>query len=212
MRVIAVSAAVTGLVGVLAADASAHEHRVIANGQYEIEVGLINEPAFTGVQNGLHVEIRTLGGAATPVLGMESSVQAEVIYGDQTMALPLTPAAEPGVYESIFFPTAAGDYSFRLVGAIEGTAIDETLTSSPEGFDAVQDRTQFEFPTQSASQGGTIAATLAGDTGGPAGGTVAVGLALGALVAPMGLRLLRRLTSHRRPAAVPVGVGAGIGD
>jgi len=41
---------------------------------------------------------------------------------------------------------ATGDYTFRIVGDIEGTPVDETFTSSPQGVDAVQPREPFEFP------------------------------------------------------------------
>lgn len=80
------------------------------------------------------------------VVGLQETLQAEVIYGDQSMPLPLTPGTELGVYESVFFPTAVGDYTFHIFGEIEGTAIDETFTSSPEGFDSVQAIEDFQFP------------------------------------------------------------------
>ncbi len=33
--------------------AIAHEHREVADGQYELTVGFLNEPAFVNQQNGL---------------------------------------------------------------------------------------------------------------------------------------------------------------
>ena len=76
-------------------------------------------------------------------------MQAEVLYGDQSMPLTLIPAFdEPGVYTAMFFPMAEGDYTFRIFGEIEGIAIDETFTSSPEGFAAVESREPYEFPKQ----------------------------------------------------------------
>ena len=79
--------------------------------------------------------------------GLADTLQAEIIYGEQTMALPLTPVFDsPGVYTSLFFPMAEGDYTFRIFGTIEGTDYDETFTSSPEGFDSVQSREPYEFP------------------------------------------------------------------
>ena len=82
------------------------------------------------------------------MLGLDQTLTAEVVFGDQTMALPLTPGEEPGSYESVFFPMAEGDYTFRLSGQIEGNPIDESFTSSPEGFDSVQSRESLEFPKQ----------------------------------------------------------------
>jgi hypothetical protein len=136
----------------------AHEQRDVADGQYQFVVGFLEEPAFVGEKNGLDLRVTKPAGpdatptadgeeARIPVEGLEATLQAEVIYGDQTMALPLRPAfRDPGAYESYFFPMAEGDYSFHIFGEIEGVAIDETFTSSPDGFDAVQAREPLEFP------------------------------------------------------------------
>ena len=141
----------------------ASEHRELVNGQYEVSIGFIDEPAFVGEQNGLYLKVERVQAEAAgtpaagagedehaegnPVLGLDGTLQAEVIYGDQSMPLPLSPAfGEPGVYHAVFFPMAAGDYSFHIFGDIEGTPIDETYASSPQGFDSVQPRAPFEFP------------------------------------------------------------------
>ena len=150
---------VTALVALLPLTTAAHEHRELGNGQYDVTIGFIEEPAFVGEKNGLYLRVTkptTAAGAVTPaadaedgtpVLGLDQTLTAEVILGDQSMDLPLTPAfQEPGVYESVFFPTATGDYTFHLTGQIEGTTIDESFTSSPEGFDSVQPIEPFQFP------------------------------------------------------------------
>ena len=86
-------------------------------------------------------------GEGAPVLGLADTLQAEVIYGDQTMALELRPVfSEPGAYNGFFFPMAEGDYTFRIFGEIEGNPVDETFTSSPEGFHGVEPREPLEFP------------------------------------------------------------------
>ena len=144
---------------------AAHEHREIAEGQYIINIGFIHEPAFVNQQNGLYLRVEMPlpeqpKSGETPVaegegdkhgdligiLGLTETLEAEVIFGDQSMALPLSPGPTPGEYESVFFPTVAGDYTFHIWGDIEGTAVDETFTSSPEGFDSVQDTEAFQFP------------------------------------------------------------------
>ena len=67
---------------------------------------------------------------ALPVEGLEETLKAEVIFGDQTMELPLTARFNtPGAYESVFFPMKPGDYTFRIYGTIDGTEIDESFTS-----------------------------------------------------------------------------------
>ena len=141
----------------------AHETREIADGQYQIVIGFMNEPVFAGDKSGLEFWVYQLGGAATPaagaeasddevvgppVEGLEETLQAEVIYEDQTMDLPLTAIwDEPGGYYSVFFPSASeGDYSFRIFGTIDGTDIDETFTSGPETFGPVEDPEPLRFP------------------------------------------------------------------
>jgi hypothetical protein len=136
--------------------AEAHETRTIGDGQYQIVVGFMNEPVFAGDKSGLEFWVTEVSAATpgagdeegTPVEGLEETLQAEVIYEDQTMALPLTAKwDEPGGYYSVFFPSAAeGDYTFRIFGTINGTEIDETFTSGPETFGPVEDPAPLRFP------------------------------------------------------------------
>lgn len=132
--------------------ANAHEHRHVVDEQYELTVGFLEEPAFVGEKNGLSLRVVAVGeGDETePVLALQETLQAEVIFGDQTMELELSPVFnDPGHYRSVFFPTAEGDYTFRVWGEIDGNAIDESFTSSPEGFDSVRPREPLEFPKAS---------------------------------------------------------------
>lgn len=127
--------------------ASAHETRTVGT-DYEFVVGFINEPAIQADTNGIWLKI-TKGDQ--PVVGAAETLQAQVGFGDQVKDLTLTPAhGEDGVYESVFIPTEPGDYSFRFAGNVEGVAVDETFTSSPEGFDSVQPRAELEFPAADA--------------------------------------------------------------
>ena len=126
----------------------AHDHRAILNDEYEITVGFITEPAYAGELNWLWFSIvqgdRETG---TPVAGLTDSLEAEVIFGDQSMPLKLSPVFdEEGAYRGIFIPTTPGDYTCRISGAIDGQAIDESFTSSSEGFDSVQDPGALQFP------------------------------------------------------------------
>jgi hypothetical protein len=137
---------------------AAHESRTIADGKYNIVVGFMNEPVFAGDKSGLEFWVADVSAATpaaegeeaqgAPVEGLEATLQAEVIYEDQTMALPLTAMwDEPGGYYSVFFPTAAeGDYTFRIYGTIDGIEIDETFTSGPETFGPVEDPAPLRFP------------------------------------------------------------------
>lgn len=205
-------AACCGVVAVLAVAlplaTAAHEVREV--GQYRMVVGFLVEPAFAGDRNGLDLRITRLAAATptaatpaaggedtgTPVEGLDTTLQAEVIYLDQTMPLSLSPRfRDPGAYNSYFFPSQPGDYTFRIFGTVEGVAIDESFTSSTDGFGAVQDPAPLVFPKPSASgeERESAAAGFVGGAGGGddgIGGGAAAGLVL--LTGAAGLWLVRR--------------------
>lgn len=132
----------------------AHETREV--GEITMTVGFITEPAIQGDTNGIWLEVMQ---GETPVTGLADTLQAQVIFGDQTRDFDLVPAwGEDGVYEAVFIPTQPGDYTFRFFGQVDGVDVDETFTSSPEGFDSVAARADLEFPaaTEEADQGASV--------------------------------------------------------
>ncbi len=134
---------------VLALPVAAHEQRAV--GDYTMIVGLIDEPVFTGQKSGL--EFSVMSGDEEPVTGLEETLQAQVSYQGQTRDLPLSARfGQAGWYESVFFPTAAGPYTFRIFGSIEGTVIDESFTSGPDTFSEVEDAQSGQFPVVLAPQ------------------------------------------------------------
>ena len=204
------------------AAALAHEQRDVASGTYHLVVGFVNEPAFVDQQNGLSLRVSKLGAApatpvasdeaaaGTPVEGLADTLKIEVIFGDQTMELPLEPEfRDPGAYRAIFFPTAEGDYTFHIFGDIEGTAVDETFTSSPEGFSSVEAIEPLQFPKKASSRTGddVVVGSLTGGSGTDGDGT---GLPGGGLLATAGAAIAaglwlgrRRLTGQGRPGFTP---------
>lgn len=218
-RALAGSALLATLALGLAAPALAHEQRTL--GTYSVEVGLIAEPVYTGDRSGLELIVTKLdeapapGGASpdpaaspapvaeepsgTPVTGLESTIQAEVIFGDHKRSLPITAReGEPGVYESVFIPTAAGPYTFHLTGAIETMPIDESFTSSPDGFNEVEDVAAGQFPVALAPLT-DIAANA--QKGADAAGQVSLALGAGIVGIVIGVAGLGiGLASRRRPA------------
>lgn len=192
--------------------AEAHETRAIADGQYEIVIGFMDEPVFAGDKSGLEfwvADILTATPSAegetegSPVEGLAETLQAEVIFGDQTMALPLETAwDEPSGYGSVFFPMQPGDYTFRIYGTIGDADIDESFTSGPETFSVVQDPTPLQFPP--AEVASTIApvvgsAAVSDDWsgGGGSGGLLA---GLGVVAGAAGTWLLFRRSGAGRVA------------
>ena len=172
--------------------ALAHEERDV--GEYSIEVGFIDEPVYTGQKSWLELSVSQ---GEEPVEALEETLQATVTFGDESRDLPLEPRfGEPGWYESVFFPTAAGPYTFRIYGDIDGTAIDESFTSSPEGFSEVQDVVGGQFPVTLPAAGDTARDATAGAA---AAGTATLALVVGgagllAGLVALGLALARRRT------------------
>ena len=186
-------AAVLGAVLTLVAGtapASAHESRDV--GEFTFTVGFLDEPVYAGQKSGLDLRIAR---GDVPVEGAEEALRAEVNFGQETRELEIEPRfGEPGAYRSVFFPTAAGPYTFRISGELEGTAIDESFTSGPETFSEVQDTAGGQFPVVYPAMG-DIARDA--EAGADAASTAWIALGLGAagLVAGMvaiGLALARR--------------------
>jgi hypothetical protein len=175
----------------VAASVDAHEVRQV--GDYTLEVGFIGEPVFTGDKSGLELVV-TKG--ETPIEGLETTLVAEVIYGDSRRDLPLSSTpGRPGEYESVFIPTAAGPYTFHITGTIEGTPIDASFTSSPTGFDEVEELSAGQFPIQFPAP-----AELAADArrGRDAAAQMPLALALGAAGMILGLAALGVALAGRR--------------
>jgi len=162
----------------------AHETREVATG-YTFVVGFIEEPAIQWDTNGIWLEVTS---GEEPVPGLADTLQAQVIFGDQTRDMTLTPAfGDEGVYEAVFIPTEPGDYTFRVFGEVDGVEVDETFTSSPEGFDSVVARAELEFPTGQGEVGSgedTRSVTM----------PLVTGTAVLALAGAGGLALRRRTT------------------
>ena len=182
----------TSVVG--AGVALAHEHREV--GEYAITVGFMDEPVFTGQKSGLEFEV-VHHDTEEPVEGLEETLSAEVTFGADTRELEISPAfGTPGAYRSVFMPTAAGQYTFRIFGEIEGTAIDEEFTSGPDTFSDVSDVATGQFPVVFPATSDVVRDAEAGAA---AATTATIALVLGGagLVAglvALGLSLARRRT------------------
>ena len=173
---------------------SAHEERDVDG--YAFEVGFINEPVFVGDKSGLEFFVNK---DDKPVEGLEKTLKAQVIYQGQTRDLPVTAREDdPGAYESVFIPTAAGPYTFHIFGNVESQAIDESFTSSPTGFDEVEAVSGGQFPVQFPAEADLVAQAQAGQQ---ASSQVTIAIALGAAGLVVGLVAIGlALAARRRPA------------
>jgi hypothetical protein len=188
-RAAVLGAALTMIVGTGAA--FAHESRDV--GDHTYVVGFMDEPVFTGQKSGLEF------GAfhdEEPLEGLEETLSASVTFGDQTRDLEIEPRfGEPGWYQSVFFPTAAGPYTFRIFGEIEGELFDESFTSGPETFSEVQDVTGGQFPVQFPPTGDVVRDAEAGAN---AATTSTIALILGGAGLVAGLVALGVTLARRR--------------
>lgn len=188
-RSVVLAAALATIVGIGAA--AAHEEREL--GDYSVEVGFRNEPVFTGEESGLEFFVNR---GDEPVEGLEDTIQAQVTFGDETRDLEVTATfGQPGAYQAIFFPTAAGQYTFRIYGSIEDLDVDEEFTSGPDTFGDVRDVTSGQFPIQFPATADVVRDAEAGAN---AATTAIAALVVGGLGLLAGLIALGLVVARRR--------------
>ena len=189
-RAAVLGAVLTTLAGI--GTVAAHESREV--GAYTFSVGFLDEPVFSGQKSGLDLRVAR---GEEPIEGLEETLEAEVTFAGQSRALEISLVFnQPGAYRSVFFPTAAGPYTFHVFGEIEGEAVDESFTSGPETFSEVQDVAGGQFPVQFPATGDIVRDAEAGAN---AATTATIALVLGGagLVAGLvglGVTLARRRT------------------
>ena len=188
-RAAVVGAALTMTVGTGAV--VAHESREV--GEHTVVVGFVDEPVFSGQKSGLEFSVSH---GDEPVEGLEESLEATVTFGDQARDLEISPRfGQPGWYQSVFFPTAAGPYTFRIFGEIEGEPFDESFKSGPDTFSEVQDVTAGQFPVQFPPTGDIARDAEAGAN---AAATAGIALLLGGAGLVAGLVALGVTLARRR--------------
>jgi hypothetical protein len=185
LRLVAVFAAVAaGCLGV--GLAAAHVDVDVGDGQYVMEIGFRDEPAYVGQANAIFIHVEEYGtGGTEPVDGLAATLTAEVSKDGQSLQPPLVPTGD-GSYE----------------GAIGEATVDESVTSSPTTFDSVQPLTAIEFPPQAAD--GPTPTALAQSAQAEAATArmfAFAGIALGAL--GLVLAVVAWLRAGNAPAAAP---------
>lgn len=162
-RPLALSLAIAGLAALMAvvaiAPAAAHERRQV--GGLWMVVGWKNEPALLDQPNALDLRVYRLKDGVDPakqtaddripIEGLDKTLKAEVSFsgGGDKMPLTLKPRfRDPGAYDGLAMPTKAGDYTFRVFGAVEGKDVNESFTSGPGTFGTVEDLKPLQFPVK----------------------------------------------------------------
>ena len=112
---------------------SALAHESVTVGDYEIEIGWLNEPPITGQQNAIIVNVSdTSNGEALPVEDIPS-LTVTISYGGQSKILTLQPLGEetPGQFIAPILPTIPGQYTLILGGKLGDTNVDN-VEAEPE--------------------------------------------------------------------------------
>ena len=146
-RGLAALALAGALLLMMSGTAFAHAER--SAGPFDYEIGFGTEPAYVGQPNSVQLILNKNG---KPVTDMTDQLKVAVSFGSDSTDLAFEPNfevggdGEPGDYRAWFVPSQPGKYTFHLTGTLDGTKFDETVTSGPDTFDAVQDLASARLP------------------------------------------------------------------
>ncbi|MEO7840767.1 MAG: hypothetical protein ABIU06_15600, partial [Anaerolineales bacterium] len=129
-----ITACLLALITLLTIYQTALAHESITVGDYELEIGWVEEPPIVGQQNAILVIVSDAsGGEAQPVEDV-SSLTVTVSYGGQSKELTLEPLGEdaPGQYEVAILPTVAGQYIISFNGQLGDTPFIDTHVEPEE--------------------------------------------------------------------------------
>ncbi len=112
----------------LATAALAHVTKTAGDGDYELVVGFVGAPLYVGEIE--QVELIARDAAGEPVVGLESSLKAEILGPDgAVLEVTLrTVHGTPGLYLADFRPTQVGNYDVRLHGFVGEFEFDEVYS------------------------------------------------------------------------------------
>jgi hypothetical protein len=125
--------------------AFAHQRQLytIGDQDYLIVIGSLNEPVFVDDKSGVDLRVlradpnnpmNSSAEGAAPVEGLDQTLKVEIAAGNKTKVMQLEPAfGEPGAYETMFYPTVATTFTYRLFGTINNTPVDLIFTCTPAG-------------------------------------------------------------------------------
>jgi len=121
-------------------------HGTTQAGDYQLEIGFLDEPIYQGVPNGLDLIVTNTKTDET-VNGLENSLQVEILHGASKKTLKLAPQdGLDGAYTADVIPTETGDYTWHIFGKINNTPVDVSMTSAPDTFNSVESQDQAAFP------------------------------------------------------------------
>jgi len=155
------------LVALTSSFAVASAHDVFTAGRYRVAIGWQFEPAsgsdtYVDAPNAIQVfiDVASVNNPhGTPVSTLNGDCahpdfQVTVTVGSTTSS-PFCPSPvhDPDTgngrldeYDYPLIPTVVGTYTFRVFGTINGTPLDQKITSGPSTFDSIADSSSAEFP------------------------------------------------------------------
>ncbi len=145
-RMFFIAAAVAAIAVVFSFQA-ASAHTTVHVGDYDVEIGWVDEPPVIGQRNAVVVNVsNTKSPDATVDI---SKLTVNVTYGGQTKTLTLQPLSEDATNQYIapILPMVAGQYTVQLRGQLDTTDISQDVT--PE---EVVSADTLEFPSASERQ------------------------------------------------------------
>lgn len=131
--------------------AFAHERGIfeIGGSYYQFVVGSQNEPIVVDDKSGLDFRAQKFASptatSGTPVLGLEKTLKLEISAQGQKRTQDITTVyGQPGAYNSLFYPTTATGYTYRIFGTIENAPVDLSFTCHAGGhvMGGAEDRTR----------------------------------------------------------------------
>lgn len=125
-------------------------HESVTVGDYELEIGWVEEPPVVGQQNAILVIVSDTSGGGAQAIEDISSLVVTVSYSGQEKELTLQPVGEEtlGQFRAPLIPAVPGQYTVLLGGRLVDTPVDTQV--DPEEV-AAADTLQFPA-TQSSDQ------------------------------------------------------------
>lgn len=146
-------------------------HTGVKAGNYDIEVGWVDEPAIVGQRNAVVVNVSD--STAPDAVVDVSKLVVNITYGGQTKTLTLQPLSEDSKNQYIapVIPMVPGEYTIQLRGTLGST--DVNIDTTVEEVDP-SDSLAFPSMSESGSAGDSPSAaegftTSRGSTNAPAG-------------------------------------------
>jgi hypothetical protein len=101
-------------------------HETITVGDYEIEVGWLNEPPIVGEKNGIVLNVTDTSGGGEVSAQDIASLTVTLSYGGQRKILTFQPLGEdtPGQFMAPILPTVPGEYEIIFGGILGDTAVE----------------------------------------------------------------------------------------